>query len=97
MGEIQPIGGVNQKIENFFQVCKAKGLAGEQGVLIPYKNQRNLMLQEEVVDAVAQGKFHIYAVNTIDEGIEVLTGVTAGQRGEDGSYPEGSINYLVDR
>jgi len=97
MGEVQPIGGVNHKIESFFRVCKAKGLTGEHGVLIPYKNLRNLMLQEEVVDAVAQGKFHIYAVNTIDEGIEVLTGVTAGQRGEDGSYPKDSINYLVDK
>jgi predicted ATP-dependent protease len=97
MGEVQPIGGINHKIENFFQVCKAKGLTGEQGVLIPCKNVRNLMLREEVVDAVAQGRFHIYAVKTIDEGIEVLTGVEAGQRREDGSYPEGSINYLVDK
>jgi predicted ATP-dependent protease len=97
MGEIQPIGGLNHKIEGFFQVCRAKGLTGDQGVLIPYKNLRNLMLREEVVDAVAQGKFHIYAVNTIDEGMEVLTEAEAGQRGEDESYPIGSINYLVDR
>jgi predicted ATP-dependent protease len=97
MGEVQPIGGVNHKIESFFRVCEAKGLTGEQGVLIPYRNLRNLMLQEEVADAVTQGRFRIYAVNTIDEGIEVLTGVMAGQRGEDGSYPQGSINYLVDR
>ena len=97
MGEVQPIGGLNHKIEGFFQVCRAKGLTGDQGVLIPYKNLRNLMLREEVVDAVAQGKFHIYAVNTIDEGIEVLTEAEVGQRGEDESYPIGSINYLVDR
>ena len=97
MGEIQPIGGLNHKIEGFFQVCRAKGLTGDQGVLIPYKNLRNLMLREEVVDAVAQGKFHIYAVNTIDEGMEMLTEAEAGQRGEDESYPIGSINYLVDR
>ena len=97
MGEVQPIGGLNHKIEGFFQVCRSKGLTGDQGVLIPYKNLRNLMLREEVMDAVAQGKFHIYAVNTIDEGMEVLTEAEAGQRGEDGSYPIGSINYLVDR
>ncbi len=97
MGEVQPIGGLNHKIESFYRVCKAKGLTGEQGVLIPYKNIRNLMLHDEVVGAVAQGRFHIYAVKTIDEGIEVLTGVEAGQRREDGTYPEGSINYLVDR
>lgn len=96
-GEIQPIGGVNHKIEGFFQVCKAKGLNGDQGVLIPYQNLRNLMLREEVVDAVRQGQFHIYAVKTIDEGIEVLTGVETGPRREDGTYPEGSINFLVNR
>ncbi|MDY6917467.1 MAG: AAA family ATPase [Chloroflexota bacterium] len=97
MGEIQPIGGVNHKIESFFRVCKARGLTGYQGVMIPGKNLRNLMLQEEVVDAVAQGQFHIYAVKTIDEGIEVLTGVQAGERGDDGSYPEGTVNHLVDK
>jgi predicted ATP-dependent protease len=96
-GEIQPIGGVNQKIEGFFQVCKAKGLNGNQGVMIPRRNLRNLMLREEVLEAVKQGKFHIYAVATIDEGIEVLTGVEAGEQGKDGTYPESSINYKVDR
>ena len=95
-GEIQPIGGVNQKIEGFFRVCLAKGLTGDQGVLIPHQNLRNLMLREEVVDAVRDGKFHIYAVKTIDEGIEVLTGVSAGERQKDGTYPEGTINYSVD-
>ncbi len=96
-GEIQPIGGVNQKIEGFFQICQAKGLSGDQGVMIPHKNLKNLMLQQEVVDAVREGKFHIYAVSTIDEGIEVLTGVEAGERKEDGTYPEGTTNYKVDK
>jgi predicted ATP-dependent protease len=96
-GEIQPIGGVNQKIEGFFQVCQAKGLNGDQGVMIPSRNLPNLMLRPEVVDAVRQGKFHIYAVSTIDEGIEVLTGVEAGKRKEDSTYPEDSINHRVDK
>lgn len=94
-GEIQPIGGVNQKIEGFFEVCKAKGLTGSQGVLIPHTNIKNLMLMEEVVEAVQDGKFHIYAVKSVDEGIEILTGIPAGERKPDGSYPEGSINELV--
>ncbi|MDP2916988.1 MAG: AAA family ATPase, partial [Dehalococcoidia bacterium] len=96
-GEIQPIGGVNQKIEGFFQVCKAKGLTGTQGVMIPQRNLKNLMLRQEVVDAVKEGKFHIYSVSTIDEGIEILTGVPAGERGEDGTFPEDTIDYKVDR
>jgi predicted ATP-dependent protease len=96
-GEIQPIGGVNQKIEGFYEVCKEKGLTGEQGVLIPAQNLRNLMLDEEVVDAVSEGKFHIYSATTIDEGIEILTGVPAGEKQDDGKYPEGTINYLVDK
>jgi len=96
-GEIQPIGGVNQKIEGFFQICKAKGLTGEQGVVIPRQNLRNLMLREEVTEAVKQGKFHIYSVSSVDEGIEILTGVEAGQKKEDGNYPEGTINFRVDK
>jgi predicted ATP-dependent protease len=95
-GEIQPIGGVNQKIEGFFKVCQAKGLTGDQGVLIPYQNLRNLMLREEVVDAVRQGQFHIYSARNIDEGIEILADVAAGERQKDGTYPEGTVNYLVD-
>lgn len=95
-GEIQPIGGVNQKIEGFFDVCAAKGLTGDQGVMIPRQNIRNLMLREDVVQAVKDGKFHIYAVNTIDEGIEVLTGLPSGERTPDGSYPQDSVNYTVD-
>ncbi len=94
-GEIQPIGGVNQKIEGFFRVCRAKGLTGDQGVLIPYQNIRNLMLREEVVDAVREGKFHVYSAKTIDEGIEILTGIPAGDRQSSGAYPEGTVNYAV--
>ena len=94
-GTIQPIGGVNQKIEGFFQVCRTKGLNGDQGVMIPHQNLRNLMLRQEVVDAVQEGKFHIYTVSNIDEGIEVLTGVDAGKRKKDGTYPKDSINYKV--
>jgi predicted ATP-dependent protease len=96
-GEVQPIGGVNEKIEGFFDICKAKGLTGRQGVIIPYQNMRNLMLREEVVDAVRQGQFHIYAVRTVDEGIEILAGVAAGEKAADGSYPEGTVNYLIDQ
>lgn len=96
-GEIQPIGGVNQKIEGFFRVCQAKGLSGDQGVLIPEQNLRNLMLREEVIDAVKEGRFHIYSARTIDEGIEIVTGMRAGLRQKNGIYPEGTINFLVDR
>jgi ATP-dependent Lon protease len=96
-GEIQPIGGVNEKIEGFFDVCKAKGLSGTQGVLIPHQNVQNLMLRTDVVDAVRQGTFHVYPVRTIDEGIEVLTGVEAGVADKDGSYPEGTVHFLVER
>jgi predicted ATP-dependent protease len=96
-GEVQAIGGVNQKIEGFFEVCKAKGLSGKQGVMIPASNVQNLMLKEEIVEAVEQGKFHVYSVKSIDEGIEVLTGKKAGSRGIDGSFEEGSVNALVDK
>lgn len=96
-GEVQAIGGVNEKIEGFFEVCKAKGLTGEQGVMIPDSNVQNLMLKEEVIDAVREGKFNIYSVKTIDEGIEVLTGEKAGQRRADGTFEEGTVNYLVDK
>jgi lon-related putative ATP-dependent protease len=96
-GQVQPIGGVNEKIEGFFQVCAARGLTGEQGVMIPASNVRNLMLKEEVVDAIRDGQFHIWCVETIDEGIEILTGIKAGRRGEEGTFEEGTINDLVDR
>jgi len=96
-GEVQAIGGVNEKVEGFFEVCKAKGLTGEQGVLIPESNAQNLMLKEEVMEAVRAGKFHIYPVKTIDQGIEILTGAKAGARQPDGTFQEGTINYLVDK
>ncbi len=96
-GEVQPIGGVNEKIEGYFDVCKASGLTGEQGVLIPRQNVRNLMLREDVVEAVAKGQFHVWAVGTVDEGLEVLTGVPAGERQADGTYPAGTVHCLVDQ
>ena len=96
-GGVQAIGGVNQKIEGFYELCKFRGLDGSHGVVIPESNVKNLMLKEEVVDAIKEGKFHIYPVKTIDEGIEVLTGVPAGELREDGAYPADTINYLVQR
>ena len=96
LGKVQPIGGVNFKIEGFFAVCKLKGLTGEQGVVIPRSNLRNLMLKDEVVEAINAGKFHIWSVETIDQGIEILTGLPAGEKGLDGNYPEGTINQKVD-
>jgi lon-related putative ATP-dependent protease len=96
-GDVQAIGGVNEKIEGFFEVCKAKGFTGEQGVMIPESNVQNLMLKEEVLEAVRDGKFNVYSVKTIDEGIEVLTGTKAGQRKADGTFEEGTVNYLVDK
>lgn len=96
-GEIQPIGGANYKIEGFFDVCKAKGLTGEQGVLIPSRNVDSLMLRKDVVQAVAEGRFHIYPIDTIDQGLEVLTGVPAGKRGKSGRFPKDTVNYLADK
>jgi lon-related putative ATP-dependent protease len=95
-GEVQPIGGVNEKIEGFFDVCKARGLTGKQGVMIPAANVDHLMLRADVVEAAREGKFHIWSVTTIDEGIAHLTGIPAGERGEDGKFPEGSINARVE-
>jgi predicted ATP-dependent protease len=96
-GEVQAIGGVNEKIEGFFAVCKAKGLTGEQGVIIPQSNVANLMLREEVVEAVAAKKFSIWSVNTINDGIEILTGVPAGARGADGKFPVDTVNFRVEQ
>jgi lon-related putative ATP-dependent protease len=96
-GEVQAIGGVNEKIEGFFEVCKAKGLTGQQGVMIPESNKEHLMLKEEIVDAVKAGKFHIYSAKTIDEGIAVLTGTKAGERRQDGTFEEGTVNYRVNK
>ena len=94
-GQVQAIGGVNEKIEGFFDICKARGLTGEQGVLIPDSNVHNLMLRDDVREAVAAGQFSVYAVSHIDEGIEILTGIAAGDLQEDGSYPKGTINYMI--
>ncbi len=94
-GEVQPIGGVNEKIEGFFRLCEARGLTGDQGVMIPASNVDNLMLHERVVTAVSAGKFHIWPVKTLDEGIELLMGVPAGERQKDGSYPKGTVHYAV--
>ena len=96
-GEIQPIGGVNQKIEGFFGVCQNRGLTGKQGVMIPHQNVGDLMLHKDVVEAVAAGKFHIYPVRNIDQGVEILTGVPAGEKSKDGAYPAGTVNSLVDQ
>ncbi|MDY6873545.1 MAG: ATP-binding protein [Chloroflexota bacterium] len=94
-GEVQAIGGVNQKIEGFFNICKARGLTGDQGVLIPKANVKHLMLRKDVRDAVRKGKFHIYPVADVDEGISILTGIEAGERTDSGGYPDGSINARV--
>ena len=94
-GEIQPIGGVNAKIEGFYQVCKMRGLNGTHGVIIPIQNVMNLNLTDEVVSAVKSKKFHIYAISNIEEGIEILTGVPAGKRDKNGNFPAGTVNHLV--
>ena len=96
-GEVQPIGGANQKIEGFFDVCRTRGFTGGQGVMIPQLNVPELILRKDVVKAVAEGKFHIWPVKTIDEGIELLTGVPAGVADEKGNYPENTVSYCVDK
>lgn len=95
-GIVQPIGGVNYKIEGFFAVCRAQGLTGQQGVMIPKSNERHLMLHEDIVQAVNAGQFHIWSVETVEQGIEILTGTRAGQRNKNGKYPKGSIYQLVE-
>ena len=95
-GQVQPIGGVNEKIEGFFDTCRAQGLTGEQGVLIPASNVKHLMLRHDVVAAVAAGQFQVYAVETIDQGIEILTGVLAAERDASGEFPVGSVNQRVE-
>jgi len=95
-GEIQAIGGVNDKIEGFFDCCRARGLTGEQGVLIPQSNVKHLMLRQDVVEAVESGQFAVYPVSTVDEGIELLTGTTAGERDAEGHFPADSINGRVE-
>jgi predicted ATP-dependent protease len=95
-GEVQAIGGVNEKIEGFFDLCHARGLTAEQGVLIPASNVKHLMLRRDVVEAVEAGKFHVYPVQTIDQGIALLTGLEAGERDCAGNFPEGSVNHRVE-
>jgi predicted ATP-dependent protease len=95
-GEVQAIGGVNEKIEGFFDICRARGLTGEQGVLIPKANVQHLMLREDVVQAAREGKFAIHAVGHVNQGIEILTGVKAGERGTEGRFPVATINRLVE-
>ena len=94
-GEIQPIGGVNEKIEGFYQICKIRGFNGDHGVMIPIQNIENLSLSDEIIDSVKKGEFHVYAISSIEEGIEVLTGVPAGKKDKFGHFPAGTINYLV--
>jgi lon-related putative ATP-dependent protease len=94
-GEVQPIGGVNEKIEGFFEVCKLDGLNGSHGVIIPRKNLVNLMVRKEVVEAVESGKFNIYAIDTVEDGIEILTGMKPGKMKKDGTYPKGTFNFTV--
>ncbi len=94
-GEVQAIGGVNEKIEGFFDLCKARGLTGDQGVLIPGANVKHLMLRHDVVEAVAAKRFAVYPIATIDEGIELLTGVPAGEPDAEGEYPAGTVNRMV--
>ena len=91
LGRIQPIGGVTEKVEGFFDICKANGLTGDQGVIIPVQNVDNLMLKDEVIRAVRDGQFNLYSVKTIKEGIELLTGLPAGQKDEFGQYPPESV------
>jgi predicted ATP-dependent protease len=97
LGQAQPIGGVNEKIEGFFDVCSAVGLTADQGVLIPAANAKHLMLRADVIDDVAAGKFAVYTYETVDDAIELLTGISAGQRDPSGAYPPGTVNFLVDR
>jgi lon-related putative ATP-dependent protease len=96
-GDVQPIGGVNQKIEGFFELCKARGLDGTHGVIIPKRNIRNLVLNEEVIEAVRNGRFLIYAIDRMEEGMEILTDMKAGELQDDGTYPEGTINFLIEK
>ena len=94
-GEIQPIGGVNEKIEGFYQICKSRGFNGTHGVIIPKQNVRSLHLSDEIISSVKSGNFHIYSISTVEEGIEILTGVPAGKKDKNGNFPAGTINYLA--
>jgi predicted ATP-dependent protease len=95
-GQVQAIGGVNEKIEGFFDVCQAVGLTGGEGVLIPASNVKHLMLRPDVVEAAEKGLFHVWPIETVDQAVEILTGLPAGERREDGTFPEGSVNRRAD-
>jgi predicted ATP-dependent protease len=95
-GNVQPIGGVNEKIEGFFDLCRLRGLDGSQGVIIPERNVRNLMLRQDVVEAIGEKKFHIHAIDHVEEGIEILMKTKTGEIGPDGQYPEGTFHRLVE-
>ena len=95
IGDVQPVGGINEKVEGFFTLCNIRGLDGDQGVIIPRRNIKNLMLKNDVVDAVKEGQFSIYPIDRVEEGLEILTGMPPGDLKEDGTYPEGTINYLI--
>jgi predicted ATP-dependent protease len=97
LGRVQPVGGVSKKIEGFFDVCRTFGLTGEQGVIIPAANAKNLMLRQDVVDAVAEGNFHIWSVHSIEEGMEILTGLEFGEQQADGSFPENTLAGKVEQ
>jgi len=94
-GEVQPVGAVNEKIEGFFDLCQLIGLDGKQGVIIPSRNVKNLMLKNGVVEAVKENKFFIYPIQRVEEGLEIMTGMQAGELKDDGTYPAGTLNYLV--
>lgn len=95
-GEIQPVGGVNEKIEGFFQICHQVGLTGKQGVIIPTRNLLDLQLRPEIIRAVAAGDFHIYSITHVDDGLEIMTGIPAGEKDDEGNYPEGTFHFLID-
>ncbi|MFH0933489.1 MAG: ATP-binding protein [Nitrospirota bacterium] len=94
-GDVQPVGGINEKIEGFYDLCKFRKIDGSQGVIIPRRNIKNLMIKKELVDAMKEGKFTIYPIDRVEEGLEILTGMPAGALTEDGTYPEGTVNYLI--
>ena len=96
LGRVQAVGGVNEKIEGFFDICRERGLDGSHGVIIPADNVKHLMLREDIVEAVAQGKFAVYAIEGIDDAIELLTGQAAGVRGDDAQFPPGTINRRIE-
>jgi predicted ATP-dependent protease len=96
LGELQPVGGVNEKVEGFFDVCLAAGLTGEQGVILPRPNLKHLMLRADVVTAVREGRFHVHAVDHIDQAMQLLTGLPAGERSAGGRFPSGSVNHRVE-